>query len=218
MKKIQSTFVVPVALALAFAAGQAQALVIDFDTQGLNGPSLFNSAPTGAQMLSIDIGTYTVTFTGGRVLTQATNMPVNQTSIYGTADFALGGGYTNPLSIQFFDIGTNTPKPITNFFLDVLNGNTVNVDYALSDNAGNSALFNLIPNLSGGLKQVGFAAAGDTITVFGTPPIDGCCQWDFFVDNIHFNEALPTVPEPGSIALLGLGLVGLAFRRRKQPA
>lgn len=214
MKSIQRSLL---ALALALAADQALALVIDFDTQGLSGPSLFNSAPTGAQALSIDIGTYTVKFSGGRILTNATNMPVNHTSIYGTADFASGTGYTNPLTIQFFQIGTNTPQQITNFFLDVLNGNTVAVNYSLSDDIGNSKTFNLPTNLNGGLSQVGFAAAGDSVTVFGNTATNGCCQWDYFIDNIHFNEALPTtVPEPSSIALIGLGLAGLALRKRKQ--
>jgi hypothetical protein len=37
-------------------------------------------------------------------------------------------------------------------------------------------------------------------------------------DNIRVNEVVAAVPEPGSLALLGLGLAGLALHRKRQQA
>ena len=151
------------------------------------------------------------TVSGGVILTNATNLPADETSIYGTAGNAsnigvsLGTGFTNPLVVTF-------PVPISNFFLDVLNGNIIPVAYDLSDNAGNSASFNLAPNLNGGLKTVGFAAAGTVVDITaatGQTTATGM-TWDFFIDNIHFDEPLPTqTPEPSALAMLGLGLGSL---------
>jgi len=38
----------------------------------------------------------------------------------------------------------------------------------------------------------------------------------FGMDNFYINEPAPSVPEPGSLALLGLGMTGLAFIRRRK--
>jgi hypothetical protein len=190
-------------LMLAGFMSPASASVINFDDQGLTGPSLFSSAGP-AQTIPITVDGVTATFKGGVILTEATNLPANRTSIYGTASFA--NNLSNPLTITF-------DKAITNFLVDVLNGNTEPIDYTISDNAGNSSTFNLPNNLNGGKTQIGFAATGNEVTIKSS--IGSQFAYDFFIDNIRFNEPLPPslggepVPEPltilGSVVALGMG-------------
>jgi hypothetical protein len=80
-------------------------------------------------------------------------------------------------------------QPIHNFFLDVYNGETFKETYTLADNAGNSSNFSLVPNSQSGQTEIGFPATGTTVTL--TSAATGGA-WDFFVDNVHFNDARDT--------------------------
>jgi PEP-CTERM motif len=106
-------------------------------------------------------------------------------------------------------------SPVTNFFLDVYNGLNRPVTYEVADNAGNFDSFTLLPNLSSGTTLVGFPATGSIVTITSvTPPTD---EWDFFIDNIHFNEPLPPglAPEPATVLLLGAGIAAALVRRKR---
>ncbi len=200
-----------VCVALMVASRPASASVITFETLP-PGSSTFGI--TAAQTLVFNNyqgSGIDVTFAGGVILTSTTNLPANPTNIYGTADFG-DATLANPLTVTF-------SQPITNFFLDVYNGMTTDADYRLYDNNGHSAAFTLVPNTSSGQTEIGFAAAGTIVSIQGLP--ENTDTWDFFIDNIHFNEDLPgvPVPEPASMMLLSSGLVGLAvraWRKRRQ--
>ena len=63
------------------------------------GPSLFGPPP---QTLNIPTTIGTVTISGGLVLTEETNLPADQTSVYGTGAFDdFETGYSNPIRIVF---------------------------------------------------------------------------------------------------------------------
>ena len=194
-----------IGILLCAAALNASAVLINFDDQGLTGPSTFGGPGDDFTLTNVGGSGIDVSFAGGDLLTNTANLPADTSSVYGTADF--GSGLLNPLTITF-------SQAITNLFLDVFNGNTVPNSFEVADNAGNSAVFLLPSNTAGGRTQIGFAAAGTVVTITGLVPVGGAV-WDFFADNIHFNEPLPA-PEPTSLALLGLGIVGSGIARRRR--
>jgi hypothetical protein len=176
---------------------QSFGTVIDFDSQGLTGPSLFADANPIPQTIPITVDGITVTFNFGVILTQTTNLPADQTSVYGTASFV--PGMSNPLVITF-------SQPVTNFFMNLYNGQTTDATYNVSDNNGNSQNFTLPPNLSGGQSLVGIAATGSIMTI---QDISGTGTWDFFIDNIGFNQAIPTPDGGTTVGLLLMGLTAI---------
>ena len=123
----------------------------------------------------------TVSVTGGTTLSQETFLPANRTTVYGSAFFGTGG-YNPAITLTF-------ANPITDFYLDVYNGQVFNVTYTLTDGAPTPASrsFLLVPNLSSGTTQIGFPVVGNTVTLTS----DAGNLWDFSIDNIHFNEGLP---------------------------
>lgn len=213
--RFQKSFLLPLALAAAVVAGPVSAATINFDDQGLSGPSTFGGPATPPVVVPTSAGN--VTFSGGIVMTAVTSLPANQTSLYGTADF--GQGLLNPLTITF-------ANPITNFLVDIVNGLSQEVDYRVEDNLGNSSVFTLASNFNSGLTTIGFAAAGNVVTI--TSLNGGGGGFDFFVDNIKFNLAIecgrtgcnPTVvPVPAALPLFlagALGIAGFGFRRNRK--
>ena len=202
------------ALALLLGeVGQVKADIITFDDQGLTGPSTF--AATTQQNISVTSpGGVGVSLTGGTILTNATNLPADETSLYGTAGFA-DTTYTNPITITF-------NQSVHNFIANLYNGSTITAVFRVSDGLGDTADFTLPNNLNGGTSMVDFAAVGTTVTITQLTPDPNAGGWDFFVDNLQFNVPLPvSVPEPSSLTLFGIGAIGLAgyvWRRRKLAA
>ena len=198
MKILNYAIVASAALFLSGAC--ANAAIINFDAQGLTGPS---TASVNAAAVTVSAGGDTVTFNNGAILTNATNAPADETSVYFNSFFL--GGTTGPAMTIAFS------APITNFFLDLYNGETYPDTFTVSDNLGKSTTVTIDSNTSGGTSLISFPAIGNIVTITTSDP-----NYDFFIDNIGFNQATPSVPEPATWAMMlaGLGLVGHALRKR----
>ena len=208
MKTRRSLTALLVCAAFLLFCPQVFATYINFDDQGYSGPTTFGGTMEEITLNDVGGSGINVTFLGGVILTNATNFPANNSSVYGT--YFGGGsdhGYENPMTITF-------SESVTNFYMDLYNGWTTDRTFTVSDNSGNSTTVTLPNNISSGQTLVEFAAIGTVITIADVTP--GVSTWDFLIDNIYFNEPLPSqVPEPATMILLGSGLLGLAGLRRK---
>lgn len=102
-------------------------------------------------------------------------------------------------------------NPVRGFFADFLfAGNGQQLDLTLSFSGGGTADI-LVPGTGTGLQPFGFISTTNTVTGirFNNSVNDG-----FYIDNVSGNLAASSVPEPGSLTLLFLGLAGLVACRR----
>lgn len=179
------------------AAAGTPDYTVDFESFASD--TSFASAP-------LDVGPFTLSTNGtaepGRNIVDVapfmfTGVPASfgnaATDIYVDGSVSLSADLT-------FDTGVRA------FFADFLNaGNTSELDLTLSFAGGGSADV-LVPGPGNQLVPFGFISTTDTITSirFNNSVNDG-----FYIDNIS-----ASVPEPSTLALLGLGLATFGFRRR----
>jgi hypothetical protein len=142
--------------------------VIDFE-EFTGGPVFSEVQPP----LTVGIAT----ISGGQLLQSTTNLPADQTVVYGTASPNLCTGCESTITIDF-------TQGVSNFSVFLMNGRGVIVTYVVQDDQGGTQTHTLEPTLSSGAVTVSLPASG--ITHVEIRPTGEPTLWDFLIDNIQF--------------------------------
>jgi pimeloyl-ACP methyl ester carboxylesterase len=145
------------------------------------GPSVFSSVEPPVEVDG-------VTISGGQILTNATNLPVNAGTVYGTASFC--SGCLPVITLDF-------AAPVSNFSIYVMNGNVVTVTYTVADNQGGSQTITLVANFLEGAGTVTLPDNNITqVNISAGPAPEGGVAWDFLIDYISFTPASAVLVDP----------------------
>ncbi|PCI67748.1 MAG: hypothetical protein COB26_09125 [Piscirickettsiaceae bacterium] len=195
MKKIACLFV-------CLFAGVANATMIDFDTLPGGGALAANSILTN-QYSSF-----------GVIFSATENSSTVSSAVINTFTPISGNYWANTTSGSF---GPRHDE------LSIMFDNAAENISWLTQSYGNSLItFNAYDNASNLLESI--TATGDWVStsfassgIYRIDALQPSDAWGWGLENLSFDSSV-SVPEPASIALLGLGLAGIGFSRRKKSA
>lgn len=204
-------------LALSGAATQAQTL-INFDVTAsgaaVNAPTLFSAAnPLRDEYASLGIrfrGSTETSASGGAVLRVASAPSGNNVLAFNGNATLLNGGSASAPENLFFDQSVSSfsmlaagPGVNTVFFARALDANGFEI--ADVETTSTSGAYSTLSLSATGIRQIELTAQ-----FLATPR-----QPFFTFDNLTFSVAPVPAPSSLGVAVLGVGVIGLAFRRRK---
>lgn len=182
--------------ALAFS-GNASATVVNFEGMGANGDCVTTQINAGG--LSFTTGYYQClhnTTTASQGANNGTDFLIN-----GYSNLTVSATNGSPFDLMGFDLGVS--------FYNQNTSDQVTLTAFL--NGGGTSTQTL--NIGQSFASYSFALTGlDSFRISGGALDRGYIA----IDNINYSQGATAVPEPASIALLGVALAGLGATRRKK--